>query len=46
VVVEAALRYGLVGAVVLPVLLFPYLVFAEWWRVHQFDERPASSGTG
>ena len=41
VVVEAALRYGLAGAVLLPVLLFPFLVFAEWWRVHHFDERPA-----
>jgi signal transduction histidine kinase len=40
VVVEAALRYGLVGAVLVPVLLFPYLVFAEWWRVHHFGERP------
>ncbi len=40
VVVEAALRYGLVGAVVIPVLLFPYLVFVEWWRVHHFGERP------
>jgi hypothetical protein len=40
VVVEAALRYGLAGALLLPVLLFPFLVFAEWWRVHRFDERP------
>jgi signal transduction histidine kinase len=40
VVVEAALRYGLVGAVVLPVVLFPFLLFAEWWRAHHFDERP------
>jgi hypothetical protein len=40
VVVEAALRYGLLGAVLLPVVLFPYLVFNEWWRVHHFDERP------
>src|SRR3954462_9242074 len=40
VVTEAALRYGLLGALVLPLLLFPYLVFAEWWRVHHFDESP------
>jgi signal transduction histidine kinase len=40
VVVEAALRFGLLGALVLPLLLFPYLVFAEWWRVHHFDEKP------
>ena len=36
VVVEAALRYGLFGAVIVPVLFFPFLVFAEWWRVHHF----------
>src|SRR3954454_4620907 len=40
VVTEAALRYGLMGALALPLLLFPYLVFAEWWRVHHFDESP------
>ena len=40
VVVEAALRYGLLGAVLLPVVLFPYLVFAEWWRVHNFGGQP------
>src|SRR5919198_1624203 len=40
VVVEAALRYGLLGATVLPLLLFPFLVFVEWWRVHHFDETP------
>src|SRR5512133_2456185 len=40
VVTEAALRYGLVGAVVLPVVLLPYLVFAEWWRVHHFHDGP------
>ena len=37
VVVEAALRYGLLGAVSVPVALFPFLVFAEWWRAHHFD---------
>jgi signal transduction histidine kinase len=36
VVVEAALRYGVFGAIALPVALFPFLVFAEWWRVHHF----------
>jgi signal transduction histidine kinase len=40
VVVEAALRYGLLGATALPIVLLPYLVFAEWWRVHHFDEGP------
>jgi len=40
VVVEAALRYGLLGACLLPLALFPYLIFAEWWRVHHFRETP------
>jgi signal transduction histidine kinase len=40
VVTEAALRYGLLGAVLLPIFLFPYLVFAEWWRVHHFHDGP------
>jgi hypothetical protein len=40
VVVEAALRYGLVGAVALPIVLLPYLIFAEWWRVHHFHDGP------
>jgi signal transduction histidine kinase len=39
-VTEAALRYGLLGALVLPLLIFPYLVFAEWWRVHHFHDGP------
>jgi signal transduction histidine kinase len=43
VVVEAALRYGLVGAVVVPVALYPFLVFAEWWRTHHFHEGPGFS---
>jgi len=40
VITEAALRYGLTGALLLPVALFPYLVFAEWWRVHHFHDGP------
>jgi signal transduction histidine kinase len=35
-VVEAALRYGLVGGVGLPLALIPYFVFNEWWRAHKF----------
>jgi signal transduction histidine kinase len=35
-VVEAALRYGLAGGVLLPLLLLPYLVFVEWWRAREF----------
>ena len=36
VIVEAALRYGLLGATAISVSLFPFLVFAEWWRAHHF----------
>jgi signal transduction histidine kinase len=36
-VVEAALRYGLAGGVLLPLLLVPYLWLVEWWRVRQFS---------
>jgi signal transduction histidine kinase len=34
--IEAAIRYGLVGGLVLPALSAVLLVFAEWWRVRQF----------
>ncbi|HWJ32647.1 MAG TPA: hypothetical protein VNR59_09935, partial [Gaiellaceae bacterium] len=40
VVVEAALRYGLLGSVVLPLLLVPFVVFVEWWRVHHVHNGP------
>jgi hypothetical protein len=36
VVVEGALRYGLVGATAVSVALFPFLVLAEWWRSNHF----------
>jgi signal transduction histidine kinase len=36
VVVEGALRYGLVGATGVSVALFPFLVLAEWWRSNHF----------
>jgi len=36
VVVEAGLRYGLVGGLGLPLLLVPFFVFIEWWRAHKF----------
>ncbi len=35
-VVEAALRYGLAGGIVLPLALIPFLWFNEWWRAHKF----------
>ncbi len=36
VVVEGALRYGLVGATAISAGLFPFLVLAEWWRSNHF----------
>jgi K+-sensing histidine kinase KdpD len=36
VVVEAALRYGLLGGVALSVVALPYLAFVEWWRSYEF----------
>jgi signal transduction histidine kinase len=36
VVVEAALRYGVVGGVLVPVALFPVFAFVEWWRDREF----------
>jgi signal transduction histidine kinase len=36
VVVEGALRYGLVGAVGVSVALFPFLAYVEWWRAREF----------
>jgi signal transduction histidine kinase len=36
VVVEAALRYGLLGGVLLPVALLPVLGAVEWWRDREF----------
>ncbi len=36
VVVEGALRYGIAGGVLVPVVLLPYLVAVEWWRADRF----------
>ena len=36
VVVEAALRYGLLGGAALPLALIPYFWFNEWWRADHF----------
>jgi signal transduction histidine kinase len=36
VVVEAALKYGLVGGLVMPLVLAPYFWFNEWWRATHF----------
>jgi signal transduction histidine kinase len=37
VVAEAALRYGLLGGVLLPLVLIPIWWFLEWWRVRNFS---------
>ena len=36
-VLEAALRYGLLGGVLLPVAQVPMLVAIEWWRSDHFE---------
>jgi signal transduction histidine kinase len=36
VVVEGALRYGVLGATAVSLALLPFLVFVEWWRGHEF----------
>ena len=43
VVVEAALRYGLLGGIVLPLVTLPYLLGVEWWRAEEFGP-PAFHG--
>jgi len=35
-VVEGALRFGILGGVLVPVVLLPYLAFVEWWRADRF----------
>jgi signal transduction histidine kinase len=36
VVVEAALRYGVRGGAILPLLLIPFFWFVEWWRAREY----------
>jgi signal transduction histidine kinase len=36
VVVEGALRYGLLGATAVALATLPFLAFVEWWRHHKF----------
>jgi signal transduction histidine kinase len=36
VVVEGALRYGLVGGVIVPIVLVAYFALNEWWRAHEW----------
>jgi signal transduction histidine kinase len=35
-VVEGALRFGLRGGALVPLVLAPYLTFLEWWRAEKF----------
>jgi signal transduction histidine kinase len=35
-VLEACVRFGLVGGVVLPLVLLPWFAFLEWWRADRF----------
>jgi len=36
IVAEGALRYGMLGGILVPVLLIPFFIFSEWWRAHYF----------
>jgi len=42
-VVEAALRFGLRGGIVVPLFLLPMFVFLEWWRADRFGPPAFSS---
>jgi signal transduction histidine kinase len=39
-VVEAAVRYGIRGGLLMPVGLIPILALVEWWRSEKFDNPP------
>jgi signal transduction histidine kinase len=38
-VIEAAIRYGVVGIALVPLAIAPLLVAAEWWRSEHFEPR-------
>jgi signal transduction histidine kinase len=38
--VEAAVRYGLRGGLLMPLAIVPLLAVAEWWRESKFDNPP------
>jgi signal transduction histidine kinase len=38
-VIEAALRYGVRGVLLVPVAIAPILVATEWWRSEQFEPK-------
>jgi signal transduction histidine kinase len=39
-VIEGALRYGIRGGVLVPVLVLPLVFLAEWWRAEEFGPPP------
>jgi signal transduction histidine kinase len=39
-IVEAAVRYGVLGGVIMPAAIAPALAFAEWWRETRFENPP------
>jgi signal transduction histidine kinase len=38
--VEAAVRFGIRGGLLMPLAIAPLLALAEWWREAKFDNRP------
>jgi signal transduction histidine kinase len=38
--VEAAVRFGIRGGLLMPLAIAPLLAFAEWWRETKFDNPP------
>ena len=38
--VEAAVRYGIRGGLLMPIAIAPLLALAEWWREAKFDNPP------
>src|SRR5262249_12107920 len=38
--VEAAVRYGIRGGLLMPLAIVPLLALAEWWRESRFDSPP------
>lgn len=39
-VIEGALRYGKKGGVVVPIVVLPLVLLAEWWRAEEFGPPP------
>jgi signal transduction histidine kinase len=39
-VIEGALRYGMKGGAIVPVVVLPLIFLAEWWRAEEFGPPP------